>query len=158
MIMTKPEMVLMAECAAIENGIDPAVFCALIDISSGWHPEKAEWNSSAVTAFAGEVTDEHVFQLYRWGLTQVLGSDARRAGFRGELYRLTDPELNITVGAQVLRETIAYAGGIQRALVLWRGVIGGNFPELVLAKAGQYREFLAAPERPPKLTKISTES
>jgi hypothetical protein len=146
-IYTKPEMVLLAERAACEHGLDPALFCALIDVESEWHQEKAEWATSRADVFGQDVTDELVFRRYRWGLAQILGETARAAGFTGELYELTDASVNVDIAAKALSDMIAMLRDERRALLIWQGEARGNFPERVLAKVASYRDFLASPER-----------
>lgn len=45
---------------------------------------------------------EHAMQCTAWGLMQVMGATARGMGFEGWLSELTDPEINIAVGAAYL--------------------------------------------------------
>ena len=145
-------MVLLAECNAIENDLDPALYCALIDVESNWHPEKCEWQGEFIIP-DGRDPDEWYMRGHRWGLTQVLGKDAREAGYVGELALLLEPEINLEWGARVLAGMMGMAGGTARALMLWRGANGNQFPELVATRADAYRAFLAAEVRPSPLAR-----
>jgi hypothetical protein len=51
-------------------------------------------------------------QQASWGPLQVMGAVAREQGFRGPyLVELCDPETNLTIGAQLLHEALAWANG-----------------------------------------------
>jgi soluble lytic murein transglycosylase-like protein len=158
MIFSKPELVLLAERAAIDASIAPELLCSLVDVSSAWLPNKAEFIATHGIPFNQwdeTNVDERTFRNYRWGLTQVLGSAARDAGYKGDLHALIEPPLNLSVGAAVLARLLALASmREERALALWIGIVGSNFPLRVLAKVPQYVAFLHAAERPAQLEKM----
>jgi soluble lytic murein transglycosylase-like protein len=152
MIYSKPQMVLLAERAATEAGLAPELLCALVDVSSAWQPGKVEVAHASLVYFQGCDVEECSARNYRWGLTQVLGSAAREAGYKESLYDLTEPPANLAIGARVLAGLVRMASGqLERALLLWIGIVGSNFPLRVLAKVPQYSAFLNAAERPAPL-------
>jgi len=48
-------------------------------------------------------TTEMMLQMTSWGLTQVMGAVGRELGLKGPLLQLTDPEINLTYCAKLLK-------------------------------------------------------
>lgn len=160
MIFSRPQLVLLAERASLDAGVEPSLLCGLCDVASDWNPGKLEYHHNLTILFdAWRDVDprEEAYQNYRWGVSQVLGSSAREAGYQKPLGTLIEPIDNLSIAACVLRKCLDQCGGnADRGLVLWYRVIGSAFPTLVLSKAPAYREFLSQPNRLPQLPTMDT--
>lgn len=160
MIYSKPQLVLMAEKAALDELIHPETLCALCDVASDWKTAKTEYDLQVVMPvdiWSDETPGDSVMKNTRWGLTQVLGLKARGYGYKGRLEGLIEPEPNLRIGAKILADYLRQAGGNElRALTLWYGQVGASFPALVVHKATLYKEFLERPERPEPLESWDT--
>jgi len=100
-------------------------------------------------SFHNEAT-ELILQKCSWGLTQIMGSTARDAGFSGCLPNLVEPELNLTIACKLLgglKASDRGNGTWRFALAAWNAGLGGlvDRPErLTSGYIVQYEGTLAA--------------
>ena len=160
--MTKDELITLAKATAAEYGLDPALFCALVEQESGWYsyanryesgffrryikamlpvnkgdqpnfsPPKPRGNTSNVTEAENRATS--------FGLCQVMGQVARELGCKAEaLTELTRPEIGLEFGARRLKKAMDRKHGIARdALLDYNGGGEAKYPDLVLARMKNY--------------------
>lgn len=137
--------------AAAFAGINADLFGAQVITESGgnpwaWNPEpryRYFWNVKLDAPFrpvtaaevaskvppidfavlAGDRDQEFWGQQVSWGLCQIMGAVARERGFKGPyLTELLRPDLNLAMGASLMRELIQWANGGQRqALAAYNG-------------------------------------
>jgi hypothetical protein len=115
--------------AAVAEALDPALVCALIEQESEWNPWTARYQQAAFSRLvvpllkADRISiSEGYARCFHWGLTGVLGHDAREAGFSAcYLSTLCEVGENLAIGCKVLRKKFDLAGGgdTVRALLLW---------------------------------------
>ena len=143
----------LIKAAATANGIEPTLLAAVILQESSNNPWaiRFEWGfynkyvkGKTRETLQGHVPPERICSVqsekfaraYSWGLCQLMGQTARENGLITEFVsELLKPELNIFIGAKVLRRKIDQArGNITGGLLLWNG--GGNkdYPSQVLEK------------------------
>ena len=161
------------EEASREAGVPPWLALGLAHVESGGDPHMARiypvWLNTVMRSerpVGCAMDTERMFQKTAWGLTQVMGSAAREAGFTGWLTALVEPELNLRVGIAALGRTFAQHAdrhGIEGALAAWKmgsprrlpdGTFSGKaWAASVLKAAEGYRALFAkgaeeAPEAP----------
>lgn len=145
-------MVALAKQIAAENGIDPALVCAVC------HHESANWNTwasryepaffekyvpSDAKTFGSvcSLDTERRLRATSFGLMQIMGQVSRERGFIGEyLTELCDPAVGIEYGCRELSRRLKNASGdVRKGLLGYNG--GGNpkYPDLVLAHYEEYR-------------------
>lgn len=143
--MTNPELVTLAKRIAVQNGLDPAVVCALCEQESAWEPAAIRWEPGF---FARYITKQNLTnqteataRAISWGLMQVMGQVARESGFKGRyLSEMCDPETGITVGCKVFASKLARAGGdLRKALLFWNGGGRPSYADEVLARISKYK-------------------
>lgn len=85
---------------------------------------------------------EEIARSTSWGLMQVMGQVAREHGFEGEfLCEICSPSVGIQIGCIVLANKVECAGGdVRKALLLWNGGDGADYPDRVLAKMPRYSQ------------------
>ena len=141
--MTKPELITLAKSTALEYGLNPALFCALVEQESCWYsyasrykpgffdryiqamlpasqgdqpnfsPPKPRGNTSNLTEAENRAT--------AFGLCQVMGQTARELGCTARsLTELCDPAIGLEYGARRLKKAFDRKYGIARACA--RGV------------------------------------
>ena len=160
--MTKPELITLAKSTALEYGLDPALFCALVEQESGWYsyanryesgffrryikamlpanrgdqpsfsPPKPRGNTSNATEAENRATS--------FGLCQVMGQVARELGCTARsLTELCDPAIGLEYGARRLKKAFDRKHGIARdALLDYNGGGEAKYPDLVLARMKNY--------------------
>jgi soluble lytic murein transglycosylase-like protein len=115
--------------SGVEHSLDPLLILAVMAIESRYNPVA----ESAMGA-------KGLMQIIpRWHQEKLLE--------HGGEYALLDPEVNIQVGAQILREYMARAGGMQAALQMYNGALDeptARYAGKVLAEKSRLRHFLAA--------------
>ena len=163
--MTKPELITLAKSTALEYGLDPALFCALVEQESGWYsyanryesgffrryikamlpankgdqpnfsPPKPRGNTSNATEAENRATS--------FGLCQVMGQVATRAwaAQRRSAHRTVRPVRRsvLEFGARRLKKAMDRKHGIARdALLDYNGGGEAKYPDLVLARMKNY--------------------
>lgn len=115
--------------SGVEHSLDPLLILAVMAIESRYNPV-AESSMGA----------RGLMQIIpKWHLDKLLE--------HGGEYALLDPEVNIAVGAQILREYLAHAGEMQAALQMYNGALDeptARYAGKVLAERERLQQFLAA--------------
>lgn len=141
--------------AARARGLHPALVQALVQVESSgntfaWNPEphyRYLWDVQRAKPFrpltpderlserppfdfpclAGDRDQEWWAQQASWGLMQVMGGVARELGFRGPyLPELTNTDLNLSLGCQLLQKLVLWAdGNLHQALAAYNAGKGG---------------------------------
>lgn len=135
---------------AAAEGLSGALVCALIEVESGWRPWAFRYNSiffsthlAPLVARGGMSPEAAPMHAISYGLMNVLGNAARRAGFRLPLPILFDPAVNLRIGCIALRRKIDAADGdLERALLAWNW--DGDQPDFarqVMSRRKNYAHF-----------------
>lgn len=134
----------VAKDTARNYGIDPALFCALIEQESGWD----QYSVRVEPAFYEKYTKpmnlsdtEEYCRAMSWGFTQIMGETARELGFKERwLTRLLDPGPNFEYGCKKLLHCFAKSGGdVEKALLQYNGGSNHQYPQQVLARLDKYK-------------------
>ena len=64
--MTKDALITLAKAKAVEHGLDPALFCALVETESGWNT----WAARYEPGFKKRYIDP-IKSIERFGVTSV---------------------------------------------------------------------------------------
>ncbi len=145
------ELVEQARSIAADQGLDPALVCAVIEQESRWNPWATRYEPAFFAKYVAPLfTNNKITATEAWargfsyGLMQVMGQVARENGFDPKahpyLSELCDPEWGLEVGCAVLTKKLAAAkGDTTRGLLAWNG--GGNpaYAAEVLARVNTYR-------------------
>jgi soluble lytic murein transglycosylase-like protein len=115
--------------SGLEFSVDPLLILAVMAVESRYNPVA----ESAVGA-------RGLMQIIpRWHPEKLLE--------HGGEYALLDPEVNIQVGARILREYMARAGEMEAALQMYNGALDeptARYAGKVLAEKARLRQFLVA--------------
>lgn len=147
-MMTKQELALKAISIALRVGIDPALVCTIIEVSSGWAAAMTEFSPSA---WLRTVEPTDIGGLWRWqamgtrfGPMQVLGQTAFFFGWK-EIEKLEDLSVNLEVGCKILKALLAEQKGNERnAILLWFGQERKEMARKALAMKPQFDRFVEA--------------
>jgi soluble lytic murein transglycosylase-like protein len=141
-------LVLLARRAAEEEGLEPALVCAVVEQESNWNPWAIRYEPLFFAKYVAPLytnnkvgATEAYSRGISWGLMQVMGQVAREKGVSSlYLSALCDPANGLSVGCRILREKLAGTNGdTRKALQAWNG--GGNpdYAAEVLARMARYR-------------------
>ena len=125
--------VVAAYSAGVQTKVDPLLLLAVISVESRFNP-LAE-GAFGATGLMQIIPKFHMEKLKVFG-----GKEALR-----------DPEVNILVGAQILREYMRRFGGIEDALQAYSGAFGAPTSEYaakVLSEKTRLEQFVARRGRP----------
>jgi soluble lytic murein transglycosylase-like protein len=115
--------------SGLEFSLDPLLILAVMAVESSYNP-----------VAESRVGARGLMQIIpRWHPEKLLE--------HGGEYALLDPEVNIQVGAQILREYMARAGEMQAALQMYNGALHeptARYAGKVLAEKARLRQFLVA--------------
>jgi soluble lytic murein transglycosylase-like protein len=115
--------------SGLEFSVDPLLILAVMAVESRYNP----------------VAESHVGAR---GLMQIIPRwHQEKLLEHGGEYALLDPEVNIQVGAQILREYLSRAGDMQAGLQMYNGALDeptARYAGKVLAEKARLRHFLAA--------------
>jgi soluble lytic murein transglycosylase-like protein len=142
------KLVALARRAAEEEGLDPALVCAVVEQESNWNPWAIRYEPLFFAKYVAPLytnnkvgATEAYSRGISWGLMQVMGQVAREKGVSSlYLSALCDPANGLSIGCRVLREKLSAANGDSaRALLAWNG--GGNpdYAAEVFARMPRYR-------------------
>ncbi|MGZ8155908.1 MAG: transglycosylase SLT domain-containing protein, partial [Burkholderiales bacterium] len=130
------DLVTIAHTAGQQIGLDPLLIIAVMAVESRFNP-------IAESAFGAK------------GLMQVIPrfhTDKFRM-FGGEKYAVFDPETNILVGAQILKEYLARTGSLSSALQLYVGSSSDedvSYMEKVMTEKQRLQQVLLRKPAPAK--------
>jgi len=115
--------------SGVEHSLDPLLILAVMAIESRYNPV-AESSMGAL------------------GLMQIIPKwHQEKLLEHGGEYALLDPEVNIQIGARILREYMGRAGEMETALQMYNGALDeptARYAAKVLAEKARLRQFLAA--------------
>jgi soluble lytic murein transglycosylase-like protein len=115
--------------SGVEFSLDPLLILAVMAVESSYNP-----------VAESRVGAKGLMQVIpRWHPEKLLE--------HGGEYALLDPEVNIQVGARILREYMARAGEMQAALQMYNGALDeptARYAGKVLAEKARLRQFLVA--------------
>lgn len=97
-----------------EEGVDYRLIYAIILRESGEINEALRFEYKFYEIYMkkkGIEFKEKIMQSISYGLMQIMGSTARMYGFKGEYEELLDPEVNIRIGAKILKDLIKKYNG-----------------------------------------------
>lgn len=143
--MNQAELESLARSAALANGLDGALVCAVIEQESGWDTWAIRYEPGFYEHYVKDLpnltpTEAHARSM-SWGLMQVMGQTAREAGFDGKfLSAICEPATGLYVGCKVLRSKIGHSQTVKEGLLRWNGGSNPNYPAQVLARKGKYEE------------------
>ena len=140
--MTENPLIPQAKAAAVAVGIDPALFCAVIEQESNWNPWAMRFEPGFLEHYIKQMPVRETEKIARstsWGLCQVMGQVAREHGFdKPFLSMLCDPATGLEMGARVLRDKLK-SRTIEDGLLRWNGGANKNYPSEVLARMVRYQ-------------------
>lgn len=147
--------------AAAQHGLDPVLFASLIMHESAGDPWAFEfeqdfyntyisWKPTAdlpgfFPAFPPTKISEKMLRSVSYGLTQIMGENAREHGFKGRyLAELFDPALNLEFGGLFLAQCIHKSGSEKAGLLRYNGGADETYPDAVfkIRDAGTYRGLI----------------
>jgi soluble lytic murein transglycosylase-like protein len=139
------DIVAAAWSAGEDSGLDPLLLLAMISVESRFNP----FAESAL----GAKGLMQIIPKYHQDKLEALGGDAA----------VLDPETNIRLGAQILREYVARTGTLEAALQFYNGAASdasGQYAQKILAERGRleaaaYPQFRHAALAPSNYTKGS---
>jgi soluble lytic murein transglycosylase-like protein len=141
-------LVVLARRAAEDEGLEPALVCAVVEQESNWNSWAIRYEPLFFAKYVAPLytnnkvgATEAYSRGISWGLMQVMGQVAREKGV-GSLYlsALCDPANRLSIGCRIVREKLAATNGdTAKALLAWNG--GGNpdYAAEVLARVPRYR-------------------
>ena len=135
----------------MEHGLDPALFCALVETESDWYT----WASRHEPAFQTRYIDpiksverygstsyktERKDRATSFGLCQVMGQVAREMGCKvRSLLELTREEVGLEWGAKRLKKAMDRKNGdVRAALLNYNGGSDIEYPDRILDKVKNY--------------------
>jgi hypothetical protein len=141
-LLTKQELALTLIEICERHGVDPALACAIVEVSSGWNAAKTEWHPS-LWFLRQDTEDWGGFDRWRalgtrYGAMQVRGEEAWKAGYK-KIDKLADTEQNLEAGVMVLKTLLP---GDEQALLLWFGAEGRSLAKDAFALLPQFRKFV----------------
>lgn len=142
--MDRSELVVMARLKAEAHGLEPDIFCALVEQESGWDTNATRFEPAFKTRYIDKLglsEPEATERATSYGLCQVMGEVAREFGLLGDIpSQLCDPDTGLEYGARVLAHKLAVnLGSYPKALEAYNG--GGNsaYAPQVLARVAKYQ-------------------
>lgn len=138
------EFIALAQAAAAQHNLDPALVCAVVEQESNWEPFAIRYEPAFRARYVaplGLPPTEEVARSTSWGLMQVMGQLAREHGFGGKfLSALCDPQTGLSVGCAALAAKLSAANGdFVKTLNLWNGGANPTYSQQVLARLDKYR-------------------
>ncbi len=140
----------MAIDVAEGMGVDAALVCAIIEVSSQWSVSLNSWEPEPwllqihPNDFKGG-EPEYVAMGTRFGLMQFLGSKAKAGGYPKISADLGDPKTNIEAGCTILKSIMGQGTpSLLAVLMNWYGFDKRRMAEYTIAVLPRFREFVAA--------------
>jgi soluble lytic murein transglycosylase-like protein len=138
LLRTKQELAHKAIEAAEKYGLDAALVCSIIELSSSWNAAKEEWNPTRWLLMTDPIDvggiDRWQIMATRWGLMQISGQEALFHGYE-EIEELADPMTSLEAGCHVLR-------AIGSSTEKWFGAERKGLAKGVLLILPQYKSFV----------------
>jgi soluble lytic murein transglycosylase-like protein len=140
--MPENPLIAKAKATAVKYGLNPAVFCALVEQESGWNTWALRYEPGFLEHYVKQMPVSETEKISRstsYGLCQVMGQVAREHSFTGKyLTQLCDPDVGLEYGAKVLSDKMK-GRSVEDGLLRYNG--GGNkkYPSEVLARMVRYQ-------------------
>ena len=121
---------------ATEQGVDPALGCAVAEHESTWNTWAMRYEPAFYMRYIEPMRlspTEAQGRAFSYGLMQIMGQTAREMGFTGPyLTQLCDPETGILYGMKKLSLCVNKTSTVRDALLRYNG--GGNpdYPDMVI--------------------------
>lgn len=145
-VLSKQELALKAIATALRVGVDPALVCTIIEVSSGWNAAMTEF---CPTTWLRTIEPIDVGGMERWtamgtrfGPMQILGQEAFLAGWK-EVEKLQDLDANLEAGCEVLK-ALTSKKNEHHAVLLWFGQERKELARKALAMKPQFEKFVEA--------------
>lgn len=109
----KQEYMDFIRATSLKVSIDGDLFCAIVNAESAWDPNAVRYekgypylyNPSRYASIENiTIATETVLQQMSFGLCQLMGANARAAGYAKPLMTLFDPFNNITAGVDFFKK------------------------------------------------------
>lgn len=134
----------LAKEIALQNELDPALVCAIVEQESAWNHWAIRYEPAFyihyVMPIRGLSATEAYARSFSWGLMQIMGEVAREEGFKDDLPSLCNPATGLIAGCtHFKRKMVSAENNVNKALLLWNGGGAPNYPAEVLARVDKYR-------------------
>ena len=121
---------------ATEQGVDPALGCAVAEHESSWNPWAVRYEPAFYMRYIEEMRlppTEAQGRAFSYGLMQIMGQTARELGFAGKyLSELFDPEQGILYGMKKLSLCVNKTSTVRDALLRYNGGGNSDYPDMVI--------------------------
>jgi soluble lytic murein transglycosylase-like protein len=144
--MEQNQLISLARQIALENGLNDALICAVIEQESAWNPEATRYEPAFYEHYIAPLIasqelsqGEATGRATSWGLMQVMGQVAREHGLAGPFQQLLDPATGIKWGCVVFQSKLkAASGDTYNALLRWNGGSNKEYPAQVTDRIDKY--------------------
>jgi len=143
--VTRDELEKAAIATALNQGLDPALVCAVCaHESDGWQQFAVRYEpgfySRYIESMTGLSQTEKTMRATSFGLMQIMGQTAREFGFDGKfLTELLEPLNAVIYGCRKLKRCLDKNNGdVPAALLQYNGGGNANYPDLVMAHYKDY--------------------
>jgi soluble lytic murein transglycosylase-like protein len=139
---SREELESMAEQAAINAGLNPALVKAICEQESSWKETATRFEPGFKKRYVDPMKLDEAEAIARstsWGLMQIMGEVAREYGYKGDLKELLKAENSLFWGLKHLKKIFVGKGGDLRATLLrWNGGGRPAYADEVLARMAKY--------------------
>lgn len=128
---------------ADKRGVSPALACAIVHQLSQWLPATINHAPDSILPNFDLPVEELNGQQTTYGLLQFTGQQARNAGFKGQFAELIDPDLNVTLGMEILAEALRLTSKREVGLIIYLGRSRANIVPSIVSMIHPYEELIA---------------
>jgi soluble lytic murein transglycosylase-like protein len=138
-------LTVLAKQKAADNGIDPALVCAICEQESGWDPWAVRFEPAFYTRYILPMKNIRATEAYTramsFGLMQIMGQTARELGYADTfLTGLCHPPVALDYGCKKLTKCLtAAAGDVEKALLRYNGGSNAEYGRQVMARMAKYQ-------------------
>lgn len=140
-----PQLVALARNIAIQNGLNDALVCAIVEQESAWQPNATRYEPAFYTRYIVPLDlpeDVGKQRATSYGLMQTMLQSVVEIGYTGNGPSLYEPAASLHWGCKLFAKKLARANGDQHlALLYWNG--GGNplYPGQVVNRMPDYLDI-----------------
>lgn len=143
---TRDQLVDLAKTSAQAHGVDPALWCAVIEQESAWNPHAVRYEPGFFKKYVEPQNltspTENACRAMSWGLCQIMGQVARELGFDAktqDFLEIVKPEVNMEFGLRHFKNKLSRTGGdVSKTLLAWNGGSRKEYDDEVLARKERY--------------------